>query len=142
MSESSRRNFLLGLIVPLTMSAACAKEPPSELIAKQFMDSYYVKINLPDAAKLTSGLAQEKLSHQMSLLDGTKINSNTNVPTVDFKLISSENPSGEEATYVFEVIPHVQDVGHRKVFVKLRRDGQNWLVSQFIEGDQGPQPNP
>jgi len=138
MSGSSRRNFLLGLIIPLTLSAACAKEAPSEQAAKKFMDAYYVRINLQDAEKLSSGLAQERLTHQISLLDGTKINANTNVPTVDFKLVSQDPPNADEASYVFEVIPHVQDIGHRKVYVKLRQDNGAWKVSQFTEEVQNP----
>lgn len=139
MSAQSRRRFLMSLMVPLTLSA-CAKQAPSEQTAKKFMDAYYVQIDLKQAEQLSDGLAKEKLAKQVSLLDGTSTGNSpgagANAPSVTYGLVSQQSESPDEATYIFEVNPHVQDIGKRKVFVKVRQTGGKWSVTQFTEEDQ------
>jgi len=139
MALSTRRKFFLSLAVPLTMSA-CSKQPEPERVANKFMNAYYVQIDLKEAQQLSGGLAKEKISQQVALLDGTSTGTapgaGANAPSVTYKLISQQSPSPDEAIYIFEVDPHVQDIGHRKVFVKLRQETGKWTVSQFTEEDQ------
>lgn len=142
MSLSSRRKFFLTLVLPLTMSA-CAKPSEAERVAQKFMDAYYVQIDLKAAEQLSSGPAQERLSHQVQLLDGTSTGTSpgaaANAPSVTYKLVSQETPGAGESVYIFEVNPHVQAIGQRKVFVKMREAGGKWTVSQFTEQDQPSQ---
>ncbi|HCU24050.1 MAG TPA: hypothetical protein DF383_03455 [Deltaproteobacteria bacterium] len=132
MSAQSRRRFLLSLMIPFTVSA-CGAGPESEKIAKQFMDAYYVKIDLEAAKKVSSGLAAEKLEKQLVLIQGLPPDQGKDLPKVNFHLSSTGDATSTEASYIFEVDPHVQDVGKRKVFVKLRQEGGEWKVSQFSE---------
>jgi hypothetical protein len=135
MSLSTRRKFLLGLILPFTINA-CAKQSASDQVAKQFMEAYYVRIDLKAAEAVSSGLAREKLSHQVQLLDGTSSGTSpgsaANVPAVTYRLVSTQ-PRPDDTIYIFEVNPHAQDVGKRKVFVKVRNEDGHWAVSQFTE---------
>ena len=137
MSHSSRRNFLMGLMVPLAITA-CAKSSPSEQAAHSFMTAYYVNMDMKTAEQYTADLAKEKLNKQISLLDGQTVGAGTQVPTVDVSLFKKDSESPDEATYIYEVTPKAKDVGHRKVYVKVRQEAGQWKVTQFQESDQGP----
>jgi hypothetical protein len=91
---------------------------------------------LKEAQTLSMGLAKEKLENQIRLLDGQSITAGTNVPKVDIHLLSSEPGQDGEVSFIFEVTPRAQDVGKRKVYVKVRQENGRWLISQFTESDQ------
>ena len=135
MFENSRRQFLMGLVVPLTLSA-CSSGAESEKQARKFIDAYYVRINLTEAQALSTDLAAEKIHDQIQLTSGLGTPQAANAPQVEYKLISEENKNSDAATYIFEVKPQTSDVGGRKVFVKLRAENGQWKVTQFSEGDQ------
>lgn len=136
MNVNSRRRFLMSLMIPFTLSA-CSKGPEPEKAARAFIDAYYVKIDLKAAKDLSTGLAAEKIANQMSLIEGAAPDQGADIPKVDTHLASTGEVNAEEATYIFEVKPQVQDVGARKVFVKLRQENGAWKVSQFTEESQG-----
>jgi hypothetical protein len=136
MNANSRRRFLMSLMIPFTLGA-CNKGPEPEKVAKAFIEAYYVKIDLKGAKELSQGLAADKIANQMSLIEGVAPDTGANIPTVDTHLASTGEVTAEEATYIFEVKPQVQDVGARKVFVKLRQENGQWKVSQFTEESQG-----
>ncbi|MFO1462763.1 MAG: hypothetical protein U1F66_03230 [bacterium] len=136
MSANSRRRFLMSLMIPLTMGA-CAKAPESEQAAKAFMEAYYVKLDPKAAQGLSSGLAAEKLNHQVQLLQGVAPDPASDKPKVEFRLASKGPAADNEASYIYEVHSNAEDIGGRKVFVKLRQDGGKWSVSQFTEEFQG-----
>ena len=135
MLVSSRRSFILGLVVPLTLSA-CAKGPEYEQVARKFMDKYYIEMSLAGAKEYTTGLAKEKLENQIKLLDGQNPGPGTDIPRVQVKLQSNEAPGPDEASLIYEVTPHAEDVGKRKVYLKLRKEGGDWKVTQWSEGEQ------
>lgn len=139
MGEYSRRAFLLSLTVPFAVSAtACEKASPSQQLADQFMEAYYVQIDVQNALPFTEGLAKEKLAGQLKLMQGDGGSEPASgKPRVSLSLIDQKSPSEDSAIYVYQVKTHVQDVGNRNVFVKLRKDGGKWLVSQFTEDDGG-----
>ena len=141
MSLSTRRRFFISLVLPFTMSA-CAKQPASEQVAKKFMEAYYVRIDLKGADQLSMGLAKEKLDHQIQLLDGQGLGKSADIPNVDINLVSTPSNTPDETTFIYQVIPHVADVGKRSVFVKLRKEDGQWKVSQFIENFPGLNPAP
>lgn len=142
MSQRSRRAFLLSLVVPLTLSAsACTQPSQSQKAADQFVEAYYVQISVADAVKMATGLAKAKLDGQLKLLAGAGPEPVADKPRVTFKLISSKSAEAGEATYVYEIHTHVQDVGKRMVFVKVRQENGNWLVTQFTEDDAPPPPS-
>jgi len=142
MSHRSRRGFLLSLVIPFTITAAaagCTKATESQKVADQFMDIYYVQISVKDALPLSSGLAKEKLNGQLQLMQGAGPEPAADKPRVTWGLIASKTEEkATEATYVYKVDAHVEDVGKRLVYVKLRKEGGKWLVTQFMEDDAPP----
>jgi hypothetical protein len=140
MSQRSRRGFLLSLIVPLTLAqTACSSRSPSEQVADKFMDAYYVKFSVAEALPLSADLAKEKLQGQLQLLQGAGGSDPAqDKPQVSYKLINRGAGSADTATYVYEIHAQVQDLGKRMVFVKLRNEGGQWLVTQFTENDAPP----
>ncbi len=139
MSNHSRRSFFISLVVPLTITAAaCSKNPESKQVAIQFMDDYYVQMNLKNLAPLTSGLAKEKIDQQLLLLEGTTPEPPSGKPRVTYDLVSSKTDSPDEASYIFSVDVHIQDMGKRKVYIKVRNEGSRWMITQFQEEDSEP----
>lgn len=137
MSANSRRAFLMSLVIPFTMSA-CGPKNEAEQVAKKFMDAYYVQMDPKSAAEVSSGLAAEKLQQQLALLQGVPPDTGKDKPQVDFRLTSTPASGAvDEASYIFEVHSNAQDIGGRKVFVKVRQDSGKWKVSQFTEEFQG-----
>ena len=136
MNANSRRRFLMSLMIPFTLGA-CAKSSETEKVARAFVDAYYVQINLKAAKDLSQGLAAEKIANQIGLIEGQPPDQGADIPKVDVRLVSTGEVTADEATYIYEVKPQVQDVGARKVFVKLRKEGGQWKVSQFTEESQG-----
>lgn len=140
MSSFTRRGFLLSLTVPMAITA-CAKGSPSEQAATKFMDAYYVRMSLKEAANLTEGLAADKIAAQTQLLDGQTITNPSTIPTVDFYLVKKEAAeSPDEAGFIYEVKSKAEDIGPRQVFVKLRSVNGVWKVTQFKEEVQAPKP--
>lgn len=140
MSQRSRRGFFLSLIVPFTLTTvACSRPSPSQQVADQFMEAYYVRVSVKEATAFADGLAKEKLQGQLDLMAGDGgPDSAKNIPHVTLSLIDKQHPSADEATYVYEVRTSVEDVGKRTVFVKMRQEGGKWVVTQFTEDDAPP----
>lgn len=136
MSANSRRRFIMSLMIPFTM-AACAKQPASEQVARQFMEAYYVNFNPKGALEVSNGLAAEKLNHQVGLLDGVAPDTGGDRPKVDYRLVTTGPAGDNDASYIYEVHSNAKDIGGRKVFVKMRLEGGQWKVSQFSEEFQG-----
>jgi hypothetical protein len=141
MSQRSRRGFLLSLIVPLTLAqASCQSHSPSQQAAEKFMDAYYVRLNVAEALPLTADLAKEKLQGQIQLLqEAGGPDAAQNKPQVNYRLISHNLSAPDEATCMFEVHSQVKDLGKRMVFLKLRNEGNQWVITQFTENDAPPQ---
>lgn len=141
MSLRSRRGFLLSLVMPFTIAAAaCTKATDSQKVAEQFIDRYYVAFSVKEAAALTTGLAKEKMADQLKLLTDAGTEAPSGEPRVTYSLVSSQSSSPEEATYVFKIDVHRKDVGKRMVFVRVRKEGEKWLVTQYTENDAPPSP--
>jgi hypothetical protein len=140
MSQNSRRGFLLSLTVPLAISAAaCTQAPDSQKVADRFMEFYYVQISVKDAVALSNGLAKEKLQGQLKLMEGVGTEPSADKPKVTFSLVSHKADSEQEATYVYSVNTHVEELGKRLVYVKVRSEaGASWMVTQFTEQDALP----
>jgi len=145
MSANSRRRFLLSLMIPLTIGA-CAKPSESEKISKDFMEAYYVRLDPKAAQAMSSGLAEDKIKHQLELLQGVAPDPSSDKPKVNYRLVSKDPANADEASYIYEVHSNAEDISGRKVFVKLREANGKWTVSQFTEQFQAtphaPQPTP
>jgi hypothetical protein len=130
-------------ILPLLILSACAARHPSEVVARGFLDSYYVATDLHAAEQFTDGLAHEKVLASLQLTSGQVINGSTKRPTVSYKL-HSKSIDETEAEYIFfvRIKPADFDVLFQKTRLIVRlRDGE-WRVTQFSdhEGDSREHP--
>lgn len=123
---------MAGLVIPLTVGA-CAKTTASEQAARQFMEAYYVRMDLKGSKVLTEGLAQQKVASQMRLLDGKSSAQLARLPSIRYELVSSQVVGEDEVKYIFEVRPQVKELMKRRIFLKLRRVQGQWRVTQFVE---------
>lgn len=140
MSQRSRRGFLLSLIVPFTLSAqACSSESPAQKVADRFIEAYYVQLDVKEAVQFTEGLAKEKLEQQLKLMVGDGgPEPASGRPRVTYALTEKQHPTADSAIYVYSINTHMEDIGKRTVFVKLRREGNQWIITQYTEDDSPP----
>lgn len=115
---------------------ACTSRPPSEKVAREFVESYYVETDLKRAEAVTDGLAQEKIRTSLALVEGQSINEGTRRPTISYDLLESRIEGGE-ASYEFRVTIQPPDFPtlQKKSRVKLREREGVWKVTQFSDYD-------
>lgn len=115
---------------------SCASRPPSEKVAREFIESYYVETDLKRAELVTEGLAQEKIRTSLALVEGQSINEGTRRPTISYDLLQSQIEGGE-ASYQFRVTIKPPDFPtlQKKSRIKLREREGVWKVTQFSDYD-------
>ena len=127
---------LATVVVLLCALLACQPDSRSPRgVAEQFIDQYYVQINLAGAQLFCTGLAREKIEEQVRLTQGQPIDESTRKPWVRYKLLETREETADHASYLFEGMVHVAgaDGLTPKWLVSLRRDGDAWKVSNFTE---------
>jgi hypothetical protein len=129
----------IGTLVPgvaLLLVAGCRADPSTPRgTAELFLDAHYVRIDLPAALELTSGVARRKIEDEMRLVAGQVIDEATRKPTVHYRLLE-EHPDGEQAVhYVFRGRIAVEDADtfERRWMVTVRRDDSGWRVTNYQE---------
>ncbi|MBI3541309.1 MAG: hypothetical protein HY073_04135 [Deltaproteobacteria bacterium] len=126
--------FWLGIFF---LCVACSRSSnPSELIARQFMDLYYVKADLAAALGSTDGYAHQKLQEGIQLTEGQAIAETTHHPKIQVSLLESHQEQGE-ADYLFHVViePTKASSIQKKVMLKVREREGAWRVTQFSDYD-------
>ncbi|MBI2082944.1 MAG: hypothetical protein HYT76_05190 [Deltaproteobacteria bacterium] len=114
----------------------CSSLVPSERVAYDFMEAYYVSADLQRAEQLASGLALEKIQSSVQLREGQTIDETTRRPEVSFKKIEGQ-VNGDEAVYLFLVTISPSDFQPIKKQSRLRIRLQEgvWKVTQFSDQD-------
>jgi hypothetical protein len=120
----------------LAASLGCRPDPSTPRgTAEAFLDAHYVRIDLPAARELASGLARHKVEGELELVSGQTIDETTRKPTVHYKLLE-EHPDGELAVnYVYRGSISVEDADRfeRRWVVTVRREDGAWRVTNFQE---------
>ncbi|MDO8461434.1 MAG: hypothetical protein Q7S98_01095 [Deltaproteobacteria bacterium] len=133
-----RKKLFLGLLAISFLGCSAAKSP-SENVARQFVEAYYLKIDLNAAIKVCDGLALEKIRQEIQLREGQSISPDTRQPKVSYKKVKElvEKEAGEALTevYLFELTITPQDYASLKRIsrVKVRQIGEDWKVIQFSD---------
>lgn len=137
--SSVRRDRVLALLILtglMITASACtknkARSDPRQ-VADRFMDLYYARMNMAEAAKLCSGEARTKLQAQMAAVKGVPPNKPADEPRVTFELTASDKPSSTEASYTYRVTPHTSDVAPIVAQLGLSAQNGRWRVSSFSE---------
>ena len=103
--------------------------------AERFLDAHYVRIDLPAALEVTSGLARHKVEDEIRLVQGQEIDDSTRKPTVHYRLLE-EHPDGDHAVnYLFRANITVEDADgfERRWLVTVRREESGWRVTNYQE---------
>jgi hypothetical protein len=128
--------LFLSFVVILCCQAA---KSPSEKVARQFMDHYYVETNLPLALEDTDGYAMEKIRKSVQLTEGQVLDASAHRPKITYNLLESRI-GGDEADFLFQVViePKKMSPIRKKTLVKIRqRKEGEWKVTQFSDHDMG-----
>jgi hypothetical protein len=119
------------------LAAACS-EPGSTArsTAEAFLDAHYVRIDLDATRELVSGLAREKVEHEISLTRDQPIDGETLQPRVNYKLHRADE-AAEAAQYAYELTirPPGIDPFTKLVMVTVRNDADRWAVTNYSESD-------
>lgn len=119
--------------------ACAAEKTPSEKVAGQFMDHYYVRTDLQRAQEDCDGLARQKVEESIRLTEGQSVDVTTRRPKISFHLLES-HVEGKESNYLYGIRIEAErmETIHKKTLLKLReRDRGVWKVTQFSDSDTG-----
>jgi hypothetical protein len=125
------------LIVWILLINGCSHDlGTAEGVVQEFLDQYYVKIDIPKAKQYTVGLALEKLNEESKLTAGQGIDASTQKPTISYKLVEKrETPN--RASFLYQGTIRSDDGSSftRKWLIAARRENNGWRVSNFSESD-------
>jgi hypothetical protein len=125
---------LLVLAAPLVVGCRPDASTPRGA-AERFLDAHYVRIDLPAARELTTGLARHKVEDEIRLVGAQEIDDSTRKPTIHYTLLE-EHPDGEQAVnYLYRADITVEDADRfeRRWLVTVRRDDTGWRVTNYQE---------
>ena len=127
---------ILILIALMLTAGACSKSKPASdprEVADQFMDLYYVRMNMGEARKLSGGEARKKLKAQMDAVKDGKPDKPAGKPAVKFEMTASDKASATEANFTYRVTPQTSDVRPINVQLSLAAQKERWRVRSFSE---------
>ncbi|GIW40650.1 MAG: hypothetical protein KatS3mg076_1227 [Candidatus Binatia bacterium] len=121
--------------LPLAL-LACEKHGDGALgVARGFLDSHYVRMDLPAARTLCTGLAERKVAEEIELTRGHPIDESTRVPRVRYRLLETREHGADRVSFVFLGSVEVPEGGSftRRWLVTARRMPEGWRVSNYQE---------
>ena len=114
------------------VATGCHPANSARGVVDRFIDQYYVAIDLKAAEPFCTGLALDKLHHEMQLVGNQRIDENTRKPVVHYKL-TAERDGADHIEFLFRATIDVPDGGtfNRNWLITARRDADTWKVSNF-----------
>jgi hypothetical protein len=105
-------------------------------VAEEFVDQYYVNIDLQKAKTHTVSLALAKVNEEIRLTAGQKIDASTNKPKINYRLLEKKE-GGQRASFLYEGTIHTDDGSSftRKWIISARKESDQWRVSNFAESE-------
>jgi hypothetical protein len=124
-------------ILLLIFAGACGRDlSTAQGVVEEFVDHHYVAIDLAKAKTLAVSLALHKVNEEIRLTDGQKIDASTQKPRVHYTLVEKkEGP--ERSSFLYEGTIQSDDGTSftRKWLINVRKEGDQWRVSNFTESD-------
>jgi hypothetical protein len=107
---------------------------PVERIGWDFMDAYYVNMDLSKALALADGVAADKIRQSEQFREGFSPDASAHRPRIDFEMTDSQILS-EEATLLYDlsIHPEKSDPRKQRTRLKLRLKNNAWKVTQFSD---------
>jgi hypothetical protein len=114
------------------VATGCHPANSARGVVDRFIDQYYVAIDLKAAEPFCTGLALDKLHHEMTLIGNQKIDENTRKPVVHYKL-TAERDATDHIEFLFRATIDVPEGGtfNRNWLITARKDADTWKVSNF-----------
>ena len=125
------------LVVWVLLINGCSHDlGTAEGVVQEFLDQYYVKIDIPKAKQYTVGLALEKLNEESRLTAGQRIDASTQKPTISYKLLEKRETTNR-ASFLYQGTVRSDDGSSftRKWLIAARRENNGWRVSNFSESE-------
>jgi hypothetical protein len=121
-------------ILIAALALGCHPANSARGVVDNFIDQYYVAINLKAAEPFCTGLALDKIHHEMELTSGQKIDANTRKPVVHYRL-KAERDGTDHVEFLFRATIDVPDGGsfEKNWMITARKDAAAWKVSNFGE---------
>jgi hypothetical protein len=116
----------------------CTRASPSREVAERFVDLYYARMNLAEAAKLCSGAARTRLDGELHAVAGVPPDAPGDQPRVTWALTGSTTPTPTTATYTYRVTAHTADVGIVATTLELAEEDGRWVVTGIGEQEAPP----
>jgi hypothetical protein len=116
---------------------ACGRDlNTAQGVADEFADQHYVHIDIQRAKQYAVGLALDKLNEEIRLTAGQTIDASTHKPKINYKLLEKRD-GGNRASFLYEGTIQSDDGTSftRKWLIFVRKEGNNWRVSNFTESD-------
>lgn len=105
-------------------------------VVEEFVDQYYVNIDLAKAKALAVSVALHKVNEELRLTAGQKIDASTHKPRINYKLLEKKE-SPERVMFLYEGTIQSDDGTSftRKWLITARREADKWRVSNFTDSD-------
>jgi hypothetical protein len=136
MMKISRRAVSALFILPLLI-AGCGRDlETAQGVAEEFVDQRFVQFDLHKAKLYAVSVALEKVNEELRLTAGHKIDTSTQKPRINYKLL--EKKEGERrASFLYEGTITSDDGATftRKWLIAARKEGAGWRVSNFTESE-------
>jgi hypothetical protein len=118
------------------VSVGCRADPSTARgTAERFLDAHYVEIDLPASLPYTSGVAKQKVEHEMELVKGVPIDETTHKPIVRYSL-AEERPDADGGTkflYQGRILVDGGEGFDRRWLVTVRREADGYRVTNYQE---------
>ncbi len=127
---------VVGVMLATLFLAGCGGGSEAQRVARRFMDTHYVYIDLDAASEVCSGLALSKLDRERELTSEVEIEADTLKPRVNYAL-ETERATADKAqmVYVLTIRPPGIEPFERLVTLTLRQQDGVWSVSNYSDGE-------
>jgi hypothetical protein len=135
--KTLRPILFLPIMLSLILITGCGHDKSTaQGVAEEFVDQHYVQINIQKAKDYVVGLALQKVNNEIRLTAGQAIDASTNKPKINYHLLEKKE-GDNRATFLYEGMIQSEDGSSftRKWFISVRKEGDQWRVSNFSESD-------
>ena len=133
----SARHGIAAILAVLAVAGAGCRADPSTArgTAERFLDAHYVEIDLPKALPYTSGLARQKVEHEIDLVKGVAIDDTTLKPIVRYALLEEhpDEEGGSKFLYRGKIMVDGSDGFERRWLVTVRQEAPGYRVTNYQE---------
>lgn len=133
-SHHTPTKLWFGFLISLFLFLGCQQKLPDyQIVAQDFIQTYYLQINPKKALELTEGPAAEKMRRELELLHGIPPSQLTERPQLKFQINSCRAESDSKATCDYELDIQAERSFKRRGRLTLRQQQGHWRVTQFTE---------